>query len=97
MRDAYVAGDLADAIRKNPRLRVFSVNGLFDLATPFFITEYDLAHIELEPKLRGNIEFAYYPSGHMIYLNVDALKQLKSDLPGFYSRSVENADVKSTR
>ena len=97
MRDAYVAGDLADAIRKNPKLRVLSVNGLFDLATPFFITEYDLAHIELEPKLRGNIEFAYYPSGHMIYLNVDALKQLKSDLAGFYSRAVENMDVKSTR
>ena len=97
MRDAYVAGDLADAIRKNPRLRVFSVNGLFDLATPFFITEYDLAHIELEPKLRGNIEFAYYPSGHMIYLNVDALKQLKSDLAGFYSRAVENGEIKSTR
>jgi carboxypeptidase C (cathepsin A) len=87
LRDAYVAGDLADAMRKNPRLKVFSVNGLFDLATPFFITEYDLAHMELEPKLRGNIEFAYYHSGHMIYLNVDALKQLKSDLAGFYSRA----------
>jgi len=88
MRDAYVAGDLADAMRKNPRLKVFSANGLFDLATPFFITEYDLAHMELEPKLRGNIEFGYYPSGHMIYLNVEALKQLKSDLAGFYTRAV---------
>ncbi len=97
MRDAYVAGDLADAMRKNPRLKVFSVNGLFDLATPFFITEYDLGHMELEPKLRGNIEFAYYPSGHMIYLNVDALKQLKSDLASFYSRAVDNGEVKSTR
>jgi carboxypeptidase C (cathepsin A) len=91
MREAYVAGDLADAMRKNPRLKVFSANGLFDLATPFFITEYDLAHMELEPKLRGNIEFAYYPSGHMIYLNVDALKQLKSDLAGFYSRALTAA------
>jgi carboxypeptidase C (cathepsin A) len=89
MRDAYVAGDLADAMRKNPHLKVFSVNGLFDLATPFFITEYDLAHMQLDPKLRGNIEFAYYHSGHMIYLNVDALKQLKTDLAGFYSRAVE--------
>lgn len=88
MRDAYVAGDLADAIRKNPRLKVFSVNGLFDLATPFFITEYDLAHMDLEPKLRGNIEFSYYHSGHMIYLNVDALKQLKTDLAAFYGRAV---------
>jgi carboxypeptidase C (cathepsin A) len=89
MRDAYVAGDLADAMRKNPRLKVFSANGLFDLATPFFITEYDLAHMQLEPKLRSNIEFAYYPSGHMIYLNLDALKQLKSDLAGFYTRALE--------
>jgi carboxypeptidase C (cathepsin A) len=90
MRDAYVAGDLADAMRKNPRLKVFSANGLFDLATPFFITEYDLAHMGLDPKLRGNIEFGYYPSGHMIYLNVEALKQLKSDLAGFYSRAAPN-------
>jgi carboxypeptidase C (cathepsin A) len=87
-RDIYVAGDLADAMRKDPHLKVFSVNGLFDLATPFFITEYDLAHMELEPKLRQNIEFAYYPSGHMIYLNVDALKQLKSDLARFYATAV---------
>jgi carboxypeptidase C (cathepsin A) len=89
MRDAYVGGDLADALRKNPRLKVLSANGLFDLATPFFITEYDLAHLELEPKLRQNIEFTYYPSGHMIYLNVEALKQLKTDLAGFYTRAVE--------
>ena len=27
----------------------------------------------------------------MIYLNVDALKQLKSDLAGFYSRAVEGS------
>ena len=87
MRDAYVAGDLADAMRKNSRLQVFSANGLFDLATPFFNTEYDLSHIGLEPKLRGNIEFGYYPSGHMIYLNVDALKQFKSDIAAFYSRA----------
>ena len=91
LRDAYVAGDLADAMRKNPHLRVFSVNGLFDLATPFFITEYDLGHMELEPKLRQNIEFAYYPSGHMIYLNVEALKQLKTDLAAFYTRAAPAA------
>jgi carboxypeptidase C (cathepsin A) len=89
-RDAYVAGDLADAMRKNPKLKVLSVNGLFDLATPFFITEYDLAHMQLEPKLRPNVEFTYYHSGHMIYLNVEELKQLKSDLAAFYTRAVGN-------
>ena len=97
LRDAYVAGDLADAMRKNPHMRVFSANGLFDLATPFFITEFDLSHMELEPNLRKNIEFGYYPSGHMIYLNVEALKQFKADMVGFYTRSAMEPATGSQR
>ncbi len=88
---AYVAGDLAHAMRTNPNLKVLSVNGYYDFATPFAITEYDLAHMNLDPTLRGNLQFLYYPSGHMIYLNTDALKQLKSDLKGFYDRAAAPA------
>ena len=84
---AYVAGDLAHAMRTNPNLKVLSVNGYYDFATPFFITEYDLAHMNLDPSLRGNLQFLYYPSGHMIYLNTDALKQLKTDLAPFYDHA----------
>ncbi|MGB8259895.1 MAG: peptidase S10 [Terracidiphilus sp.] len=85
----WVAQDLAAAMRKNPHLRVFSANGYFDLATPFFATEYDLAHMDLDPALRANVEFGYYPSGHMIYLNVESLKQLKADLAGFIDRATK--------
>ncbi|HEY8683143.1 MAG TPA: peptidase S10 [Rhodanobacter sp.] len=84
---AYVAGDLAHAMRTNPNLKVLSVNGYYDFATPFFITEYDLAHMNLDPSLRDNLQFVYYPSGHMIYLNTDALKQLKTDLSRFYDHA----------
>lgn len=81
---AYVAGDLAHAMRTNPHLKVLSLNGYYDLATPFFNTEYDLAHMQLDPSLRGNLTFGFYPSGHMIYLNTDALPKLKADLGAFY-------------
>lgn len=84
-----VAGDLAAAMRENPRLQVFSANGYFDLATPFFATEFDLSHMELDPALVKNVQFGYYPSGHMIYLNVEALKQLKADLARFYDSAVK--------
>jgi carboxypeptidase C (cathepsin A) len=43
--------------------------------------------MNLEPALRGNVQFGYYPSGHMIYLNVDALRQLKGDLAGFITKA----------
>jgi carboxypeptidase C (cathepsin A) len=85
-----VAIDLADTIRKNPKLRVLSANGYFDLATPFFATEYDLNHMSLPAKLVGNVQYSYYPAGHMVYLNVDALKEMKADLAKFYSASAHN-------
>ncbi|HWG22147.1 MAG TPA: hypothetical protein VG225_16575 [Terracidiphilus sp.] len=87
--EPYVAADLASAMRKNPHLKVFSANGYFDLATPFFLTEFDLKHMQLPPELRGNVQFGYYPSGHMIYLNVEALHQLRGDLEKFIGEAVK--------
>ncbi len=85
-----VAVDLADTIRKNPKLHVFSANGYFDLATPFFITEYDLSHMMLPPSLVGNVQFGYYPAGHMVYLNVKALEELKADMAKFYTEATKH-------
>ncbi|WP_213777829.1 peptidase S10 [Caballeronia sp. dw_276] len=80
----YAAGDLAAAMRQNPRLRVLSLNGYFDLATPFFQTEYDLSHMDLDKSLQPNIQRTYYPTGHMIYLDDASLHTLKADLTRFY-------------
>jgi len=82
-----VAMDLAAAMRQDPRLKVYSLNGWYDMATPFFGTEYDIAHMQLDPAIRGNVRFAYYPSGHMVYLNTDALKQMKADVAKFYDEA----------
>ena len=85
----YVAGNLASALRKNPYLRVLSENGYFDLATPFHETEYDLDHAMLSSKLRKHITFAYFKSGHMIYLNPSALKAMHAVLNHFYSSTLK--------
>ncbi|MFC5524371.1 S10 family peptidase [Rhodanobacter ginsengisoli] len=83
----YVGSDLASAMRRNPHLKVFSANGYYDLATPFYATEFDLGHLGLDPSIRKNIEFGFYPSGHMIYFDIDALKQVKADLARFYDEA----------
>lgn len=79
--------DLADAMSQNPHLKVFSANGYYDMATPFFGTDYLLAHLPINPALEKNIRYGYYESGHMVYLHVPALEAFKNDLASFYDWS----------
>ena len=83
-----VAEDLRAVMSMNPSLHIFSANGYFDFATPFFETEYTLSHMGLDPTLEKNIAFGYYPSGHMIYLHEPSLKQMKTDLARFYDQTM---------
>jgi carboxypeptidase C (cathepsin A) len=83
--------DLAAAMRNNPYLHVLSLNGWYDMATPFFGTEYDLNHMMLEPAQQRNLEFRYYPSGHMVYLNPDALHAMRLDVERFINEAVAEA------
>ena len=82
---ANVSSDLAEAMRENPRLKVMNAAGLYDLATPFFGAEYDIKHMALEPRIASNIRYAYYPAGHMMYIDPVSARQLKSDISAFYA------------
>jgi carboxypeptidase C (cathepsin A) len=86
-----VSEDLRQAMSQNPYLRIFSANGYYDFATPFFETEYTLQHMGLEPSLEKNITYGYYESGHMIYLHQGALVQLKKDLAAWYDGGQQSA------
>jgi carboxypeptidase C (cathepsin A) len=83
---ANVAPDLATAMTQNPHLRVFSANGRYDFATPYFATVYTLRHLNLAPALQNHITFGFYQSGHMVYLNPAALAHFKSDLAHWYDQ-----------
>jgi len=83
--------DLLQAMVSNPKLLVQVENGYYDMATPFFGTEYDLNHMMLEPGQQRNLEFRYYPSGHMVYLNPDALHAMRLDVERFIQEAVGEA------
>ncbi len=82
--------DLAAVMGANPHLKLLSLNGLYDMSTPFFGTEYDLSHMLLAPELRQNIEIKYYASGHQTYADPDALRLMKADLDRFYDAAVSH-------
>jgi len=79
--------DTSEALRaafaKNPYMKVFVASGYYDLATPYFATEYTLAHMGLDPSLRDNIKTGEYEAGHMMYIHTDSLTKLKKDISAF--------------
>lgn len=86
-----VLPDLAQALTRNPALRVFSANGYYDLATPFFGTEKDLHHLSLDPALRAHVTYGYYESGHMIYLEPRSRRALRADIETFMRAATAGA------
>ena len=82
-----VEGDLADAIRTNPKLQVLLLTGYYDLATPYFAAAWTMDHLGLTPALRKNIQRVDFESGHMVYVNEDVLPKWKTTLVAFIDRT----------
>jgi carboxypeptidase C (cathepsin A) len=78
-----VEQDLVDAMVTNTHLHVEVENGIYDLATPFFATEYTMTHLGLPENLQKNIGLKYYDAGHMMYLHEADLSKLKGNVAVF--------------
>ncbi len=83
-----VAETLRKAMTFNPYLKVFIANGYYDLGTPYFATEYTVDHLGLGEELRGNVSMEYYEAGHMMYIHIPSLRQLKKDLTKFIKNAM---------
>jgi carboxypeptidase C (cathepsin A) len=81
--------DLRSAFAKNPYMKLYVASGYFDLATPYFATEYTLTHLGLDPKVRGNIRTGEYEAGHMVYLESKSLEKLKREVAGFLENALK--------
>ena len=78
-----VADKLAESMTENPFLKVHVSNGYFDLATPYFATQYTFNHLKTAAELMKNVTVDDYTAGHMMYLNLPDLKKQKADLARF--------------
>jgi len=84
-----VGSALGKAMSENPRLKVWVTTGYYDLAVPYYSTQYTLDHLHLEPAIRANLTFSKYESGHMIYTDQTALKAMRDDFGRFLRAATE--------
>jgi carboxypeptidase C (cathepsin A) len=85
-RYVETAGALRQAFAKNPYMRVYIGSGYYDLATPYFATEYTFSHMGLPAKYKAQITTKMYPAGHMFYSFKPALAELSRDIESFVKK-----------
>ncbi|MFD7655224.1 S10 family peptidase [Actinosynnema sp. NPDC059797] len=78
-----VADKLSAAMRANPHLKVHIAYGYYDGATPYYAAEHVVAHLRIPRELHANIESAYYPAGHMMYVHEPSRVRQSKDLAAF--------------
>jgi carboxypeptidase C (cathepsin A) len=82
-----VLPDLAVAMKQNPDLKVMVNGGYYDVSTPYFAGRFEMRHLPIPAGLKGNIEYRYYESGHMVYAHPPSLKALHDNVAEFIQRT----------
>lgn len=82
-----VGPTLKAALERNPKLEVLLVNGIYDLATPYFAAVWTMDHLGLPADLRDNIQRVDFEAGHMMYVHEPVLPLWKEALDAFLDRT----------
>lgn len=80
---------LRSAMNKNPYMKVLVQGGYFDAATDYFSAVYTISHLQPGGELRDRFRFAWYESGHMMYLRKADLAASNQDLREFIAWCLE--------
>lgn len=78
-----VLPDLAIAMTHNPNLRVLTMGGYFDLATPYLAGVYQMRHLPIARELDKNLSYAVFASGHEPYLDSTSRRRMHDDISNF--------------
>jgi carboxypeptidase C (cathepsin A) len=75
--------DMANALSRDPNMKVLILNGIYDIATVFYGVEHTINHLGLPKNIKDNIIMEYYEAGHMMYTHQPSLEKFKKDVAGF--------------
>ncbi|MCP4976988.1 MAG: carboxypeptidase [Maribacter sp.] len=75
--------DMAQAMSRDPNMKVLILNGIYDIATVFYGVEHSINHMGLTKEIKDNIIMKYYEAGHMMYTHQPSLEKFKKDVAGF--------------
>jgi carboxypeptidase C (cathepsin A) len=84
-RYANTSEQLAQALRRNPHLRVLVASGYYDLGTPYCASDYQLARLNVPADVLARVTHHYFDAGHMMYTRSADLKKLKDDVSRWVS------------
>lgn len=83
--------DTAPALRrafaKNPYMRVFIAEGMYDAATPYFAVDYTFDHMGLSAAAHKNISRDHFNAGHMVYIDNESMEKLAGDINKLYDKT----------
>jgi carboxypeptidase C (cathepsin A) len=71
-----VSADIAYTMKVNTKMHILLMGGYFDLGTLYFGATYEMKHLPIPASLQKNIEYKFFPTGHMVYVNEQALRDL---------------------
>jgi carboxypeptidase C (cathepsin A) len=80
---------MAEAMSKDPHVKVLILNGIYDIATVFYGVEYTIDHMGLPKEIKDNIIMKYYEAGHMMYIHQPSLEKFRKDVSEFIQTSLK--------
>ena len=87
---------LRAAMTQNPYLRVLVLAAYYDAATDYFTAQYVMSHLDPSGAIKDRIHFAFYESGHMMYVRKADLAKSKKDIADFVQQSLAKPAPRQT-
>ena len=84
-----VMSEIAYTMKVNPHMHILLMGGYFDLGTLYFGATYEMKHLPMPESLQKNIDYKFFQTGHMVYVNPEARAALRQRTAEFI-RANEN-------